>query len=91
MAVVALAFAVETAVLTYLLVEFGDDNGSELTIPSTIGFYDLVDAPHKIGVLNAPINVPSHVGDDGDQPKYIVKEAADKIRIFATLFTERGP
>jgi hypothetical protein len=44
MAATALAFAVETAVLTYLLVEFGEDNGGELQIPSNVGFYHLVDA-----------------------------------------------
>ncbi len=85
MAAIALAFAVETAVLTYLLVEFGDDNGDELKIPSTVGFYDLVDAAQEIDVLSAPINVPSHVREDGEQPKYIAKEAADKIRVFRNL------
>ena len=36
MAAVALALALETAVLTYLLVEFGEDNGGELEIPDAI-------------------------------------------------------
>src|SRR5215831_6287771 len=36
MAAIALAFALETAVLTYLLVEFGEDNGGELTIPDSV-------------------------------------------------------
>lgn len=65
--------------------EFGDDNGGEFKIPSTVGFYDLVDAAQDIDVLGAPINVSSHVRDDGDQPKYIAKEAADKIRVFRNL------
>jgi hypothetical protein len=85
MAATALAFAVETAVLTYLLVEFGEDNGGELQIPSNVGFYDLVNAAHEIDVLRAPIDVPSHVRDDGERPKYIAKDAADKIRIFRNL------
>jgi hypothetical protein len=85
MAAIALAFAVETAVLTYLLVEFGDDDGGELQIPSNVGFYDLVDAAHEIDVLRAPIDVPSHVRDDGQRPKYIAKDAADKIRLFRNL------
>ncbi len=85
MAAIALAFAVETAVLTYLLVEFGEDNGGELQIPSNIGFYDLVVAAHEIDVLRAPIDVPSHVRDDGERPRYIAKEAADKIRLFRNL------
>jgi hypothetical protein len=85
MAAIALAFGVETAVLAYLLVEFGEDNGGELKIPSSVGFYDLVEAAHEIDVLSAPIDVPSHVRDDGKHPKYIAKEAADKIRIFRNL------
>lgn len=85
MAAIALAFAIETAVLTYLLVEFGDDNGGELKIPSSVGFYDLVEAAHEIDVLGAPINIPSHVREDGEPPKYIAKEAADKIRVFRNL------
>jgi hypothetical protein len=85
MAAVALAFAVETAVLTYLLVEFGEDNGGELEIPSSVGIYDLVEAAHEIDVLRAPIDVPSQVRDDGERPKHIAKEAADKIRFFRNL------
>ena len=85
MAAIALAFSVETAVLTYLLVEFGEDNGGELEIPSNLGFYDLVDAAHDIDVLRAPIDVPSQVREDGERPKHIAKDAADKIRIFRNL------
>ena len=36
MAAVALGFALETAVLTYLLVEFGEENGGELEIPDSV-------------------------------------------------------
>jgi hypothetical protein len=39
----------------------------------------------EIDVLRAPIDVPSHVRDDGERPKYIAKDAADKIRIFRNL------
>ena len=39
MAAVALGFALETAILAYLLVEFGEDNGGELKNPP-IGQYD---------------------------------------------------
>jgi len=85
MAAVALALAVETAVLVYLLVEFGADNGGELRIPSSVGFADLVDAADEIGVLRAPIDCPSHVRDDGTHPKFLAKDAVDKIRIFRNL------
>lgn len=85
MAAVALAFAVETAVLVYLLVEFGEDNGGELRIPSSVGFAELVGAADEIGVLRAPINCPSHVRDDDEHPKYLAKDAVDKIRVFRNL------
>lgn len=85
MAAIALAFAVETAVLTYLLVEFGEDNGGELEIPSNVGFFDLVDAAHQIDVLQAPIDIPSHVREDNQHPKHIAKDAADKIRQYRNL------
>jgi hypothetical protein len=85
MAAIALAFAVETAVLTYLLVEFGEDNGGELKISTSVGLYDLVEATDEIDVLRAPIDIPSHVREDGERPKHIAKEAADKIRIFRNL------
>ncbi len=71
MAAVALAFAVETAVLVYLLVEFGEDNGGELQIPSSIGFSELIEAADELDVLRAPIDCPSHVRDDGQRPKYL--------------------
>ena len=38
MAAIALAFGIETAILTYLLVEFGEDNGGELQIPDDVVF-----------------------------------------------------
>lgn len=85
MAAVALALAVETAVLVYLLVEFGEDNGGELRIPSSVGFADLVDAADEIGVLRAPIDCPSHVREDDRHPKYLAKDAVDKIRVFRNL------
>ncbi len=36
MAAITLALALETAVLTYLVVEFGEDNGGELEIPDSV-------------------------------------------------------
>jgi hypothetical protein len=85
MAAISLAFAVETAVLTYLLVECGEDNGGELKIPSSVDYYDLVEAAHEIDVLRAPIDIPSHVREDGEHPKHIAKGAADGIRKFRNL------
>lgn len=41
MAAIALAFGIETAILTYLLVEFGEENGGELQIPDDVNFFDL--------------------------------------------------
>lgn len=87
MAAIALGLALETAVLTYLLVEFGEDNGGELTIPSSVNMSDLIDAANEIDVLNAPINIPSHVGGDehGAPPKHVAKDVVDKIRKFRNL------
>ena len=87
MAAVALALALETAVLTYLLVEFGEDNGGELEIPDSVNMSELIEAANEIDVLNAPINVPSHGGGDEDEtpPKHVAKEVVDKIRRFRNL------
>ena len=88
MAAIALAFAVETAVLAYLLVEFGEDNGGELEIPASASMAELIEAVNEIDVLNAPINIPSLFGgDDGDNlpPKHAAKDVIDKIRRFRNL------
>jgi len=87
MAAIALALALETAVLTYLLVEFGEENGGELEIPDSVNMSELIAAAKDIDVLNAPINVPSHVGEDEDEdpPKHVAKDVVDKIRLFRNL------
>ena len=48
MAAVALGFAVETSILTYLLVEFADDNGGELEIPDSVNMSELIEAANQI-------------------------------------------
>src|SRR5271165_973926 len=87
MAAIALGFAIETAVLTYLLVEFGEDNGGELEIPDSVNMSELIAAANEIDVLNAPIDVPSHIGagDDDAPPKHVARDAVDKIRRFRNL------
>ncbi len=87
MAAIALGFAIETAVLAYLLVEFGEENGGELEIPDSVNMSELIAAADAIDVLNAPIDVPSHVGADDDDtpPKHVAKDAVDKIRRFRNL------
>lgn len=87
MAAVALAFTLETAILTYLLVEFGDDNGGELLIPNSVNMAGLVEAANELEVLSAPIDIPSHAGADGAEarPKHIAKDVVDKIRKFRNL------
>lgn len=47
---ISLAFAIETAILTYLLVEYGEDNGGELQIPDDVNFYDLIAAANEIKI-----------------------------------------
>jgi hypothetical protein len=85
MAAVALALAAETALLTYLLVEFGDDNGGELEIPDSVNMSKLIEAANEIDVLNAPINIPSHANDNNAPPKHVAKDVVDKIRKFRNL------
>jgi hypothetical protein len=85
MAAVALGLAAETAVLTYLLVEFGEDNGDELKIPDSVNLSELIEAADGIGVLNAPINIPSHIREDGKPPKHVANEVVEKIRKFRNL------
>jgi hypothetical protein len=87
MAAVAMAFAVESAVLAYLLVEFGEDNGGELKIPDTVNMSELISAANEIDVLSAPITIPSLLGEDDDTatPKHIAKDVVDKIRKFRNL------
>lgn len=85
MAAVALGLALESAVLTYLLVEFGEENGGELEIPDSVNMSSLIEAANEIDVLNAPINIPSHVREDEKPPKYIAKDVVDKIRKFRNL------
>jgi hypothetical protein len=87
MAAIALAFAVETAVLTYLLVEFGEENGGELKIPASVNMSELIAAANEIDVLSAPIDVPSHARPEGDEtpPKHLAKDAVEKIWRFRNL------
>lgn len=87
MAAIALALALETAILAYLLVEFGEENGGELKIPANVNMSELIEAADEIDVLNAPINIPSHVGGDDNTvpPKHVAKDVVDKIRRFRNL------
>ena len=88
MAAIALAFGLETAVLAYLLVEFGEDNGRELEIPASVNMAELIEAANEIDVLNAPIYISSLAGGDDDEnspPKYVAKDVIDKIRRFRNL------
>jgi hypothetical protein len=87
LAAIALGFALETAILTYLLVEFGDDNGGELQIPDRVGMNELIEAANELDVLDAPIDGPSHVnaGHDPTPPKHIAKEVVGKIQALRNL------
>jgi len=85
MAAVALALAAETAILTYLLLEPVDD-GSELEIPDSVNFSDLITAANEGDVLSAPIDTPSHIAEDARVfPKHVAKDVVDKIRQFRNL------
>lgn len=45
--------ALETALLTYMLVEWGEDNGGELEIPDEVSLDDLIKAANQFELLNA--------------------------------------
>lgn len=85
LAAIALGFALETAILTYLLVEFGDENGGELEIPDSVNLSELISAANEVDVLSAPIDTPSHSREDDAHPKHIAKDVVDKIRRFRNL------
>lgn len=85
MAAVALGLALETAILTYLLVEFGDDNGGELKIPDSVVLGELIEAANSVDVLGAPIDIPSQVREDGMRPRHLAKNVVDDIRLFRNL------
>lgn len=85
MAAVALGFALETLILTYLLVEFGEDNGGELEIPDSVNLSELIEAANEIDVLNAPIDIPSQARDDDIPPKHVAKDVVDKVRQFRNV------
>jgi hypothetical protein len=53
MAALALGAALETALLAYMLVEWGEDNGGELEIPDDFALDDLIRAAKKFDLLNA--------------------------------------
>ena len=53
MAAVALGAALETALLAYMLVEWGEDNGGELEIPDRVALDELVKAAKKFDLLSA--------------------------------------
>jgi hypothetical protein len=87
MAAIALAFALEAAVLTYLLVEFGEENGGELEIPDSVNMSELIKEANAMDILSAPINVPSHVNEEEEKafPKRVAKDVINKIRRFRNL------
>lgn len=85
MAAIALAMALETVILAYLLVEFGEENGGELEIPDSVNMTELIEAANEIDIFSAPIDIPSRVGGDEAPPKYVAKDVVDKIRQFRNL------
>jgi len=85
MAAIALAFATESAILAYLLVEFGDENGGELKIPASINFAELIEAANELDVLSAPVNVASQIRDDAVPPMHIAQTVIDQVRKLRNL------
>jgi hypothetical protein len=64
-----------------------DDGKGELEIPDSVDMSELIEAANEIDVLNAPIDIPSHVNNDEDKtpPKHVAKDVVHKIRKFRNL------
>jgi hypothetical protein len=69
MAAVALALALEAAVLAYMLVEWGEGNGGELKVPDSVAFQDLIEAAKELDLLSAPIAVPPELAGERRVPQ----------------------
>jgi hypothetical protein len=80
MSAVALALAAESALVAYLLVEFYDQRVSDRA-----GLADLISEANQYDVLTAPIDVPSHIREDGSLPKHLAKDVVDEVRRFRNL------
>jgi hypothetical protein len=85
MAAVALALALEAAVLAYMLVEWGEENGGELKVPDSVAFQDLIEAAKELDLLSAPMAVPPELAGDVEPPKHLAKDVVDTIRRFRNL------
>ena len=85
MAALALGFALEAALLTYLLVEWGEDNGPELKIPDSVAFSELIEAAKTLDLFSAPAEVPPELVGDVEAPKHLAKDVVDTIRRFRNL------
>ena len=85
MAAIALGLALEAAVLAYLLIEWGDDNGGELKVPDSVAFHDLIEGAKKLDLLSAPRKVPPELAGDVEAPKHLAKDVVDTIRRFRNL------
>ena len=73
------------AVLTYLLVEWGEDNGGELKVPDSVAFSDLIEAAKELNLLSAPMDVPPELVADVAAPKHWAVDVVDTIRRFRNL------
>jgi len=85
MAAIALGFALEAAVLAYLLVEWGEDEGTELKVPESVALADLIEAAKELDLLSAPVLVPPELIGDVEPPKHIAKDVVDAIRQVRNL------
>src|SRR5271165_2759362 len=58
---------------------------ASLRYQDDVDFYKLIGIANEVDALNAPIDTPSHVREDGQLPKYVAKEVIDIIRKFRNL------
>jgi hypothetical protein len=80
MAAVALGLAVETSLLTYLLVEFGDENGGELQIPDSVGNVRPDRSREPYRCAQCPYRWPLACARRQFAAKHVAKDVVDKVR-----------
>jgi hypothetical protein len=80
----AATFGIETAILAYLLVEFGEDNGGELQIPYRVNFSEPM-CGKRDRYSRRTYRHAFPVRDDEQKPKHIGKDVVDRIREFRNL------
>lgn len=83
MAAVALGLAMETVILTYLLLSLDEDAGSDVGIPASVSMAEMIAIANELDILSVPVGT---VAVEGTKPTmHIAKEVVDTVRKFRNL------